>query len=227
MQRRWLEPLFLSLFFAATLSLWVFLAVADEVVEGETHELDMAIVLALHPQDAGRDPLGPAWAWGLARDITALGSVSVLVLLVLSTIIYLLMARRARTALFVMASSILSYTASHLLKLYFDRPRPDLIPHDIHLTSTSFPSGHAMMSAAIYLTLGAVLAEIAPARRLKIFVLSIALLLTGLVGFSRVYLGVHWPSDVVAGWSAGAAWAIGAWALAHAWHLSRRTPADG
>jgi undecaprenyl-diphosphatase len=219
MQRRWLEPLFLSLVIGTTVSLWVFLGVASEVAEGETGSMDAAILLALHPADASGPMIGPRWLWEVARDITGLGSAAVLVLVVLATFVCLLMARRIRTAFFVLAATALGYVASALLKLYFNRPRPALIPHDLHVSTASFPSGHAMLSATVYLTLGAVLANIVATPRLKVFVLCVALFLSTLVGMSRIYLGVHWPTDVLAGWAAGAAWALGAWAIAQAIHI--------
>ena len=103
---------------------------------------------------------------------------------------------------------------SSTLKLLVARPRPDLIAHVVQVHTMSFPSGHATLSAVTYLTLGALLARVQPNRRLKAFLLGLALILTILVGASRVYLGVHWPSDVLAGWCVGAAWASLCWFVA-------------
>lgn len=217
--RRWMAPGFLGLFFAASAALWVFLAVSEEVVEGETRALDIAILLAFRPSGHPEGLLGPRWLQEAARDITGLGSAAVLGLIVAATIVFLLLARKYRTALFVLAATSLGYAANSLLKMYFNRPRPDLIPNNFYVTTASFPSGHAMLSATVYLTLGAVLARLAPTLRLKLSVLCVAALLSGLVGLSRVYLGVHWPSDVLAGWAAGAAWAFGAWGIAEANHI--------
>ncbi len=108
--------------------------------------------------------------------------------------------------------AVLSGTiVSQLLKIGFARPRPDLVPYGTEVFTASFPSGHAMMSAVVYLTLGALLARTESRRRVKSYVMAIAAVLTLLVGLSRIYLGVHWPSDVVAGWALGAGWAAFAW----------------
>jgi undecaprenyl-diphosphatase len=103
---------------------------------------------------------------------------------------------------------------STVLKMGFERPRPDLVPHATRVYTASFPSGHAMLSAVTYLTLGALLARVQPNRRLKAYLIGLALCITLLVGASRVYLGVHWPSDVLAGWCGGAAWAALCWFIA-------------
>jgi undecaprenyl-diphosphatase len=120
---------------------------------------------------------------------------------------YLLVARKASTALFVIGATIGGAMLSTTLKSFFQRPRPDLVAHLVDVTSTSFPSGHAMNSAVVYLTLGALLARTQKDRRTRIFILSVAIALTLIIGTSRVYLGVHWPSDVLAGWAVGATWA--------------------
>src|SRR5215510_15424411 len=91
-----------------------------------------------------------------------------------------------------------------LIKDLVARPRPDILMHSVYVSSFSFPSGHAMMSAVTYLTLGALTAREFKRPLLKAYVMALAVIVTLLVGLSRVYLGVHWPSDVLAGWSLGA-----------------------
>ena len=210
----WLEPRILALVVAATSALWAFIEVAEEVVEGEAHAVDSTILAMLGVTGDIVAPLGPLWLQAAARDITALGSFPVLGLVVLAVSVFLVLARKLRTAAFVVVATVSGALVSSLLKHLFSRPRPDLFPHGDYVVSASFPSGHAMISALVYLTLGALLARIVPHRRLKLYVMMVALTLTLLIGISRVYLGVHWPTDVLAGWAAGAGWALLWWGLA-------------
>ena len=118
------------------------------------------------------------------------------------------MAGKRGAAFLVVVAVVGGMLLSTGLKLGFERPRPDLVPHGARVYTASFPSGHAMLSAVTYLTLGALLARVQERRRVKAFFIGLAVVLTLLVGVSRVYLGVHWPSDVLAGWCVGAAWAV-------------------
>jgi undecaprenyl-diphosphatase len=185
-----------------------FAELADEVEDGETHAFDRAVMLGLREAGDPADPLGPAWIEFVARDLTALGGTAVLVLLTLAALGFLLLSRRWGAAIFLTVSMVGGTLLSNGLKSIFDRPRPDLVPHAVEVTSASFPSGHAMLSAVAYLTLGALIAEVLPRRRFRIYLLSWAVLMTLLIGTTRVYLGVHWPTDVLAGWCIGAAWAL-------------------
>jgi len=190
---------------------WAFVELADGVLEGETHAFDSTILLALrNPQDLA-DPLGPGWLEEAARDITGLGGYAILSLLTIATLCYLLMVGKRATALLVLVAIVGGTLLSHGLKLGFERPRPDLVPHATQVYTASFPSGHAMLSAVTFLTLGALLARAERSRRISAFLMTLAIIVTLLVGASRVYLGVHWPSDVLAGWSVGAAWASLCW----------------
>jgi undecaprenyl-diphosphatase len=198
----------------AAAAVWGFAELADEVLEGETHAFDQAILLALRSAADRSDPLGPGWLEELMRDVTALGSTGVLTFITLAVAAFLALDRKSHAALFVVAAISGGMLLSTLLKIGFDRPRPDLVPHGAMVYTASFPSGHSMLAAVVYLTLGALLARVQPRRVLKLYLLGLAILLTVAVGFSRVYLGVHWPTDVLAGWAVGAAWALFCWAIA-------------
>jgi undecaprenyl-diphosphatase len=201
-------------FLALSLGVWAFVALAGEVREGDTAALDRTILLSLRNPNDLSDPIGPTWLEEAARDITALGGHAVLTIVTLAVLAYLLLTRRRAAALFVVVAVGGGMLLSTGLKLGFERPRPDLVPHGARVYTASFPSGHSMLSAVTYLTLGALLARVEKVWRVRIFLVGLAVALTLVVGMSRVYLGVHWPSDVLAGWCGGAAWASLCWFVA-------------
>ena len=182
--------------------------------EGSTREFDRRLLLALRGRADPADPLGPRWLEEMARDLTGLGGVGILGLITAASVVYLLMMRKRHAAAFLAAAVGGGILLSTLFKAGFERPRPDLVTHLAHVYTASFPSGHSMMSAVAYLTLGALLARMHKGRVVQAFILGVAILITLLVGASRVYLGVHWPTDVLAGWAAGAAWACLCWLVA-------------
>jgi len=195
-------------------SLLVFVWLAGAILEGDTAAFDERILRALRAPGDPADPIGPRWFEEMARDVTALGSTIVLTLVALGVVGFLVMLSKRGAAVLVLASVSGGTVLSYLLKAAFDRPRPDLVPHGATVYTASFPSSHAMLSAVVYLTLGALLARVQPRRRLKIYLLCVPILITAAVGLSRVYLGVHWPTDVLAGWCAGAGWAAVCWLAA-------------
>lgn len=182
---------------------------------------DEALLLALRMPGDPADPIGSARFEEAVRDVTALGSFAVLALVTLAAAGFLFALGRNAEAGLVLFTAIGGQFVSETLKAFVGRPRPDLVAHIVDTTSASFPSGHAMMSAAIFLTIGAMLARVQERRRVKTYIRAVAVLITLLVGASRVYLGVHWPTDVLAGWCLGAAWAILCWG-ALAW-ITRRS----
>ncbi|MCC6527904.1 MAG: phosphatase PAP2 family protein [Polyangiaceae bacterium] len=205
--------------------LLVFVVVAGEVSDGSTRSLDQTLLLAFRNPDDPSDPIGPRWLEEIARDLTALGGVALLTLLSVAVVAHLVLQKKARAGGFVAVSVLGALALSTVLKSSFDRPRPDLVPHLSHVASASFPSGHSMLSAAVYLTLGALLARFQDNLVQRAHVLAWAVLLTLLVGTSRVYVGVHWPTDVLAGWAAGAAWASLCWLGARALQRKGRVEA--
>lgn len=194
--------------------LWVFLEVAEAVTDDEVRALDQSVLLAMREPSDPADPLGPRWVEEMGRDLTALGGVAVLTLVSAAAALFLWMARRPRSVALLLVAFAGGQALSLLLKRGYARPRPDLVPHESFVYTASFPSGHSMMSAVVYLTLGALLARVLPRRRMKLLVIVCALGATALTGVSRVYLGVHWPTDVLAGWAIGASWAVGCWLVA-------------
>jgi undecaprenyl-diphosphatase len=191
-------------------SLLVFVWVADAVDEGSTQTFDERLVLGM------RDPAAPGLVAGspvlteLARDVTALGSLPVLTLVALAAVGFLALSQLYRALLLVLAASVGGTAWTFLLKGLFARERPRLF-EDAVVSATSFPSGHAALSAVIYLTIAALLARLVERRRLRAYVVGVAALATFLVGLSRVVLGVHYPTDVLAGWTLGLAWALFCW----------------
>lgn len=185
----------------------------DGFFGGDVLTFDQEVLLSLREPGDVANPIGSAAVEEAVRDITALGSFAVLLLVTLIAVGFLIALKRYAEAGMMAFAAIGGQVLSETLKAYFDRPRPDFVAHIVDTTSASFPSGHAMMSAAIYLSIGAMLARVQPKRRLKTYIHVTALVLTLLVGASRVYLGVHYPTDVLGGWCLGAAWAILCWTV--------------
>jgi undecaprenyl-diphosphatase len=206
-----LETRALLLWFALAGSVWAFLGLAGEMAEGELTAFDRRILLALRDPHDVASPIGPKWFEESMRDMTALGGVTVLTLVVIAATLVLVFHRKRRQALVFAATLAATFLSSEVLKHLYNRPRPDLVPHGSYVYSASFPSGHSTLSAATYLTLATVIASLEPERGTKRLIYVVAVMLVVAVGFSRIYLGVHWPSDVLAGWSLGSAWAFVAW----------------
>jgi undecaprenyl-diphosphatase len=203
------QPIFL-MGVAITLALWGFAEIADEVNERETIKFDEAVLSALREPGHPERLIGPDWFEQSLRDITALGGETVLTLLTILICLYLSLSGRHQLSLLTCLSVVSGTIVTFALKDVFARPRPQLVPHIlVTVSSGSFPSGHAMVSAIVYLTLGAMLTESARNWRLKAYFMGVAVMLTLLVGSTRVFLGVHYPTDVLAGWALGFAWAYG------------------
>lgn len=189
-------------------SLFVFAEVTDVVREGEWHEAEKQLIRSLRaPQDASV-PIGPRWLQHVCLDISALGGGAVLTLMSLLVIGYLLMLRHYHAILLLLAATLGGMGLNNILKRFFGRERPDIVPHLSEVASASYPSGHSMLSAIVYLTLGVMLAQSVKPWRFKVYFVGAALLISFLVGLTRVFLGVHYPTDVVGGWAAGTAYAV-------------------
>jgi undecaprenyl-diphosphatase len=202
---RWLWPL-IGLAIAGAAGLTGF--IADELGEGQSFGFDARLLLALRrPGDLGV-PIGPAWLHQSAIDISALGGFTVLWLLGAAVTGYLVYCRLRLDAICIAASVIGASLLNVGMKSLFHRARPEIVPHLTEAFNASFPSGHAMSSAAIYLTIGITLAGAQPRLVGRLYIMGLAVALVVMIGASRVYLGVHWPSDVLAGWALGGAWAL-------------------
>jgi undecaprenyl-diphosphatase len=208
------EPISLMLVGLAGGALFVFVKLAGEVLEGDTRAFDKEILLLLRSADDPGTPVGPGWLSHAVDDITALGGVTVLTLMTAIIIGYLVLARRHHIAIFTFGAIAGGWLLSSALKLGIARPRPDIVPHLVEVNDLSFPSGHAMLSAVTYLTLGALLSRAESSRITRLYMIAVAIFLTLLIGLSRVFLGVHYPTDVLGGWCAGASWALICWLIA-------------
>ncbi|MBT9472216.1 MAG: phosphatase PAP2 family protein [Pseudomonadota bacterium] len=189
----------------------LFLTIAGEVAEGETAALDRRLLLAFRMPGDPSDPIGPRWFEESMRDITALGGFTVLTIVTIAATLLLVFHRRGREALIFATTVVLAYASSEILKAFYDRDRPMIVAHGSIVYSQSFPSGHSTAAAATFLTLATVVASVEPRRRTKALVYGLAISGVLAVGVSRVYLGVHWPTDVLAGWALGSSWALAAW----------------
>lgn len=210
----------LLLAFVSVTAAWLFIELADEVREGETEAFDRAVLRAFRNPADLNDPLGPRRVEEAVRDITALGSMTVLGIFATAVFGFLLFTRRFSALLLLAVALGGGLLLNKLLKSFFERPRPEYVTQLHYVDSHSFPSGHSLLAAVVYLTLGALVARLVASRRQKVYILAVAVVLTVLVGTSRVYLGVHYPTDVLAGWSVGMLWAILCWLVAR--YLQRR-----
>jgi undecaprenyl-diphosphatase len=185
-----------------------FFVIADDVSEQDIYPLDRQLFLLMRNPADPSDPVGPPWLEEAAVELTALGGVTLIALTVIAVAGFLIAARRIGPALYLIASVVTGTMLSQGLKSLYDRPRPDIAPHLDVIHTASFPSGHALVTTVCYLTLGAIIVGMVESRRVRAYVMIVAIAVSVLVGLSRIYLGVHWPSDVAAGWALGTAWAV-------------------
>jgi undecaprenyl-diphosphatase len=215
-----IEPFVLIMLALCAAALWGFIKTADAVFENETKSFDTWMLTALRDPTNPADPIGPRWMQEAARDVSALGGYTWITFATLVVAGYLLIDNKAHMSIFLVAAIASGALASMLLKHHYARPRPDLVPHLSQVYTSSFPSGHSMLAAVVYLTMGSLVASVISNRTLKVYVLAVAIALTGAVGMTRIYLGVHFPTDVLAGWLAGLVWALLCWLIART--LQRR-----
>lgn len=206
----------LSALLVIAVALMTFAEVADDMTEADGQAFDAAVLAAMRPfaDDPGR-PWGPWWLPEAAADLTSLGGISVLGLLAVVAVGFLLIQRKRLSALLLVLGLAGGVLLSEGLKAIFERERPPAQYQAVETLNASFPSGHALLSTVFYLTLGVMLTRAFPQKRLKAYALGVGLLFALTVGATRIYLGAHWASDVFAGWSVGAAWAMALWLAAY------------
>lgn len=208
--KRFEARVLIGLFLVAA-TLLAFLGIAEEMAEGETRDIDSRLILALRSPGDLNDPIGSHGVEEAVRDITALGGTTLVVAVTLVAVLAFVFHKRRIHAVVMAGAVVAAWASSQFTKGLFSRPRPDLVPHEVYVYTGSFPSGHSTMSTAAFLTLAMLIASLEMKRRSKALALTLAALIVVSVGFSRVYLGVHWPSDVLAGWCLGAGWALVGW----------------
>lgn len=213
------EAVLLAGLFGVTIMVIAFILFADEVLEGEFAAFDNRIIMALRAPGNLADPIGPAWLREMGRDITALGSPLIIGLVLVTVVGYLLLVGKRSAALLMTGAVLGGAMLSTLLKTAFNRSRPD-IPRVGDVLNASFPSGHTTLSAVAFLTIGILLMRVTPEPRLRVYFMTIAVLLSLMIGLSRIYLGVHFPTDVFAGWCVGGTWALLCSVVA--WRLQRQ-----
>ena len=192
---------------AAALALQIAFAVlASEVLEDETAAFDQTILRAF--RDTAGMPVGPTWLKGTILNLSALGSVAVVTLIVGLAALFLVLLKRRGEAVLLVGCAVGATITLVVLKILFGRERPTVVSALATEVDLSFPSGHSLIASAVYPTLGLLLARTFTDRHLKVYVLAAAAGLTLLIGFTRIYIGVHYPTDVLGGWMLGLSWAI-------------------
>ncbi len=205
------ELSFLFLLLGMVFTLFLFIEIADSVSEGKTYSIDNSILLLLRNGNDSSEPLGPERLQYIVRDITSLGSSTILTIITLFVVLFLYLKKEFRSIIYVLFATIGGGILVQVLKLLFARERPDIVTHLASEVTMSFPSGHSAMSAVVYLSLAVLLSRIEKEVKTRIFIISAALIVAFIVGVSRIYLGVHYPTDVLAGWSIGLFWALLCW----------------
>lgn len=210
------ESLLLLIFAVLASGALAFAAISDMTDEEEGRAFDTGVLQFFHPHADPADPIGPQWLDHAMYDVTALGSIAVLGLITLIAGGFLVMRSQLVKGAALAGGLIGGIFLSETLKAVFERTRPPEAYRAAEALNHSFPSGHALLSTVVYLTLGVMLARSVSRKRLRAYILGVAMLLALLVGVSRVYLGVHWATDVLAGWCVGAMWAAVCWIAANA-----------
>ena len=190
------------------LACWTVFAVMAALVLGDRlGSFDRAGLLYFRT-GPGAVPWGPPVLIEAVRGWTALGGVVGLNLLGTIAVAAFLLARMRREAVLLAATMLSGWAFETLLKIIVGRPRPTLVPHLTEAGGLSFPSGHSFNSAVVYMSIALALASLSARRGVRWGLIAGAALVSALIALSRVWLGVHYPSDAIAGWLGGTAWAL-------------------
>lgn len=210
-----LEIAAVTALFVIAVGVMSFVELADDMTESDGQAVDASVLAMMRPHADPSDAWGPWWLEEAAADLTSLGGIAVLSLFATIVVVFLIMQRKRLSALLLLVGLGGGVALSEGLKAVFERDRPPQIYQAVDTINASFPSGHALLSAVFYLSIAVMLTRAFPERHFKVFVLGVGMLLTLIVGLTRIYLGAHWASDVLAGWSVGAAWAMALWLVAY------------
>lgn len=206
----------LSALLVIGLGVSIFADLAEDMREGDGQAFDQWVLSAMRPNADPSDAWGPWWLSTAANDLTALGGISVLTLFATIAVVFLVIQKKRLSALLLVFGLLGGVLLSEGLKAIFERARPPEAFQAVETINASFPSGHALLSTVFYLSLAVMLSRAFPRRRLKGYVIGVGVLIAVLVGLTRIYLGAHWATDVFAGWSVGAAWAMALWLVSYA-----------
>ena len=198
-----------------------FAAIAYLVSTDATTAFDLSVMSHFIERGETVSPLGPPWVEEIFLELTALGGGTVLTLVALLVLTGLFITRQRGAGLTLMATLFSGTIIPYGLKFLFDRPRPDLVAHLDRTFTASFPSAHATVSMIYWISIATIIARFIDHAILRRFIYYSAFSLVILIGLSRIYLGVHWPSDVVAGWLLGLAWAAFCWLLANRFAIDK------
>jgi len=193
------------------LFVWGGIEINNLLYAGHALHFDEWLLLSVRDAENPEMLFGPHWVDEAVRDITALGGPAVITFMIIGVFGYLLLKKSYRSATLIVVATLGGLIISLLLKDFFLRERPDIVPALMVEASPSFPSGHSMLSAIVYLTLGSLLTRVETSPRVRIYTISVAIFITFMIGISRILLGVHYPTDVLFGWIAGFFWASLCW----------------
>ena len=210
------EVSFLFLLLIMVLALFVFIELGNAVSAGETRVIDKSILYLMRDGSEIHKPIGPERLQYIVRDITALGSSTILTIITLFVVLFLYLKNEKKSIVYVLFATVGGGILVQVLKIFFSRERPEIVTHLASEVTMSFPSGHSAMSTVVYLSLAVLISRIEKKHSTRIFLIAAALIISVIVGISRVYLGVHYPTDVLAGWAIGLFWALLCWFIASA-----------